>query len=130
MEFGFPLINEFLPNPEGSDDGEFIEVFNLNDFSIDLSGFYIDDEDGGSKPFQISDEIISTQKETISIQDKTISTQEKTIDDLEHTIKEKDAEIKRIKAEKPKFTKEQAQKLIKDKLKEVTDHINKLMGKV
>jgi len=59
-----------------------------------------------------------------------VITQEKTISELEATIKEKDAEIKRIKAEKPKFTKEQAKKLIDSKMIEVLNHIDKLMGKV
>ena len=54
----------------------------------------------------------------------------KLISELEHTIKEKDAEIKRIKAEKPKFSKEQAESLIKLRLKEVTDHIRKKFGEV
>lgn len=51
-------------------------------------------------------------------------------DKLKDTIKKKDAEIKRIKAEKPKFTKEQAQSLIKEKMSEILEHIDKLMGKV
>jgi competence ComEA-like helix-hairpin-helix protein len=53
-----PLINEFLPNPEGSDDGEFIELFNPNGFGINLNGLHIDDKEGGSRVYQISDGVI------------------------------------------------------------------------
>jgi len=50
----FNLINEFIPNPKGDDKAEFIELFNFNDASINLSGYFLDDEEGGSKPYQIS----------------------------------------------------------------------------
>lgn len=46
-------INEFLPSPEGSDDNEWIEIHNSNNFSVNLSGWRLDDEDGGSKIFTI-----------------------------------------------------------------------------
>ena len=59
-----------------------------------------------------------------------IKIHEKDRDDFQRIIKEKDAEIKRIKAEKPKFSKEQAESLIKLRLKEVTDHIRKKFGEV
>ena len=58
------------------------------------------------------------------------TTQEDTITELEAKIKKKTAEIKRIKAEKPKFTKKDAQTLIKASNKQFLDHIDKLMGKV
>lgn len=50
-------INEFLPNPIGKDagdeenSGEWIEIYNNSDQVIDISGWQLDDEDGGSKPF-------------------------------------------------------------------------------
>jgi len=48
------IINEFLPNPEGSDSGnEWIEIKNLSSEDLILTGLYIDDEDGGSKPFSL-----------------------------------------------------------------------------
>ncbi len=48
------IISEFLPNPEGSDDSEWIELFNQSDKELDLNGFMIDDQEGGSKPYQFS----------------------------------------------------------------------------
>jgi hypothetical protein len=54
----FNLINEFQPNPEGSDEAEFIELYNPEQTAIDLSGFYLDDQEGGSKPYQIPKGII------------------------------------------------------------------------
>ncbi len=49
------LITEFLPNPEGSDESEWIEIFNANDKEIDLSGWFLDDAEGGSKPYKIKE---------------------------------------------------------------------------
>ncbi|MBI4022006.1 MAG: lamin tail domain-containing protein [Candidatus Andersenbacteria bacterium] len=50
------VINEFLPNPVGSDStGEFIEIKNTGSDSVDVSGWRLDDEDGGSTPFTIPD---------------------------------------------------------------------------
>ena len=58
------------------------------------------------------------------------TTQEDTITELEAKIKKKTAEIKRIKAEKPKFTKKDAQTLIKASNKQFLDYIDVKMGKV
>lgn len=43
------IINEFLPDPEGNDssimpEGEFIELYNKEDYDIDLEGFYFKDQ--------------------------------------------------------------------------------------
>lgn len=47
-------ISEFLPNPEGDDgEGEWIEIFNSARQSVDLSGWTLDDGEGGSKPYSI-----------------------------------------------------------------------------
>ncbi len=41
------LINEILPNPTGADElDEWIEIYNLNDFEVDLSGWKIQDSIG------------------------------------------------------------------------------------
>ncbi len=52
------IISEFLPNPEGSDDNEWIELHNSSDKEIDLLGWQLDDEDGGSKPFIFKESFI------------------------------------------------------------------------
>lgn len=45
-------INEFLPSPAGKDaEEEWIELYNDSDQIVDVSGWQLDDEDGGSKPF-------------------------------------------------------------------------------
>jgi len=45
-------INEFIPNPEGDDqENEWIEVYNDSDSIVDISGWQLDDEEEGSKPF-------------------------------------------------------------------------------
>jgi len=52
------IISEFLPNPEGSDDNEWIELYNNFNEKIDLIGWQLDDEDGGSKPFVFKESFI------------------------------------------------------------------------
>lgn len=52
------VINEFLPNPEGSDvDGEWIEIKNQSKDIINLLGWKLDDMEGGSKPYKFIDDI-------------------------------------------------------------------------
>lgn len=51
------FINEFLPNPKGSDtEQEFIEIKNADSRSINLFGWKLDDEDGGSSPYRFTDQ--------------------------------------------------------------------------
>jgi len=46
------IINEFMANPSGKDDEEeWIEIYNDSDSVTDISGWQLDDIDGGSKPF-------------------------------------------------------------------------------
>ena len=45
------LITEVLPNPVGSDDAEWVELYNASVKNIDLLGWQLDDEEGGSKPY-------------------------------------------------------------------------------
>lgn len=48
------VVNELLPNPIGSDtENEFIELLNVGSTSINLTGWKLDDEDGGSTPYTI-----------------------------------------------------------------------------
>ena len=49
-------INEFLPDPNGSDtDNEFIEVKNTGGSAVGLAGWQLDDADGGSTPYTVPD---------------------------------------------------------------------------
>ncbi len=45
------LISEFLPDPEGSDEGEWVELYNASAKNINLSAWQLDDDEGGSKPY-------------------------------------------------------------------------------
>lgn len=46
------VINEFIPNPEGSDSkNEWIELYNQGNNSVDLSNWFLDDAEHGSKPY-------------------------------------------------------------------------------
>lgn len=52
------LLNEVLSSSNGSDEtGEWIEVFNSNNFEVDLSGWKIKDTAGTSKTFEISKKV-------------------------------------------------------------------------
>lgn len=46
------FISEFIPNPAGSDEQEFIEIFSQETAPVDLGGFKLDDEAGGSWPYK------------------------------------------------------------------------------
>jgi len=46
-------ISEFLADPAGVDDGEWVELFNEGDVDVDLFGWSLDDAEGGSKPYKI-----------------------------------------------------------------------------
>lgn len=47
-------INEFLPDPAGSDSAEWVEIFNGTGVTLSLGGFKLDDGLGGSKPYVFS----------------------------------------------------------------------------
>lgn len=48
------FISEILPDPKGKDDErEFIEIFNNFSKEIDLSGWFLDDDEGQSRPYKI-----------------------------------------------------------------------------
>jgi len=50
------IVNEALPDPAGNDgENEFTEIKNTSGQAIDLSGFYIDDAEGGSSAYKIPD---------------------------------------------------------------------------
>lgn len=54
--FAVVTINEFLANPSGpsSEDTEWIELYNSDSTSIDISNWKLDDEEGGSSPYSIA----------------------------------------------------------------------------
>lgn len=48
------IINEMMPNPEGADETEeWVELYNQNNFEVDLSGWTIEDINGSAKTFVI-----------------------------------------------------------------------------
>ena len=47
------IISEFMPNPEGDDsENEWVELYNAGDKTIDISNWFLDNREGGVKPFQ------------------------------------------------------------------------------
>ncbi len=61
---GVVVLNEILPRPKTIDfDGngetnaedEYIELYNAGDAAIDVSGWWLDDQDGGTQPWSIPD---------------------------------------------------------------------------
>lgn len=55
-------ISEFLPNPQGDETGEWIEIYNNENTKINLINWIIDDEEGGSKPYKISRDLFIEAK--------------------------------------------------------------------
>lgn len=56
-------VNEFMPDPIGSDDAEWIELYNSGDQAVNLNGWALDDDpNGGSSPYKIKDNIIIQAK--------------------------------------------------------------------
>lgn len=53
FETPFIIINEIIPNPEGSDDAEWVELWNAGTTEIDLTDWKLDDDEGGSRPYKI-----------------------------------------------------------------------------
>ncbi len=52
------IISEFLPDPIGSDSGEFIEIYNQSTTTINLLNWQLDDSQGGSLPYKVNEEKI------------------------------------------------------------------------
>ncbi|MBT4385020.1 lamin tail domain-containing protein [Candidatus Peregrinibacteria bacterium] len=70
----FPLFSEAMPNPEGADTSEeWIELFNPHQEAINLAGLYLDDKEGGSTPYQLSETINAESYLVISIEDSNIT---------------------------------------------------------
>lgn len=61
------IINEIFPNPEGSENGEFVELFNTGEVPVALGGWQLDDEEGGSKPYIFGDDIVIEPEEYLVI---------------------------------------------------------------
>jgi hypothetical protein len=58
------VINELLPSPQGADaENEYIEIFNQNDFSLDISGYSFQDTEGQTKIFTFPTQTIIEMKE-------------------------------------------------------------------
>lgn len=54
---GEVIINEFLPNPEGSDiEGEWIEIKNKGEIKINLIDWKLDDNIDGSRPYKFAED--------------------------------------------------------------------------
>ncbi len=55
-------LSEFLPDPEGNDEGnEWIEIRNTSDHTVQLTGWQLDDAEGGSKPFTFTTQTIGPE---------------------------------------------------------------------
>ena len=51
------VINEILPSPEGADDqNEWIELYNTNNFEIDLSGWIVKDKSGATIKYSLPED--------------------------------------------------------------------------
>lgn len=63
------LISEFMPAPAGADqDNEWIELYNDSNQMVDLSGWQVDDAEGGSKPFALPKNTLLTGHQYLVLQ--------------------------------------------------------------
>ena len=76
------FITEIFPNPEGSDDAEYIKLYNPNNFDVILDNWTIDDQDGGSKPHTIQDRAIKSRDYLILGKEETKLTLNNTFDEV------------------------------------------------
>ncbi|MFH0854856.1 MAG: lamin tail domain-containing protein [bacterium] len=51
-------IAEIMPNPEGNDNGEWIKLYNNEDYAVNLGGWVLDDEEGGSDSYYIPSDVV------------------------------------------------------------------------
>ncbi|MCX6799792.1 MAG: lamin tail domain-containing protein [Candidatus Falkowbacteria bacterium] len=51
------IISEIMPNPQGADEKEWLELFNTGKDKVNLAGWSIDNKAGGSKPYEIEDDL-------------------------------------------------------------------------
>lgn len=58
IDYNSLIISEFLPDPIGSDTGEFIEIYNQSTSTINLLNWQLDDQVGGSSPYKIIEPVI------------------------------------------------------------------------
>ncbi|MDZ4221862.1 MAG: lamin tail domain-containing protein, partial [Patescibacteria group bacterium] len=75
-------ITEIFPNPAGVDDGEWIELYNPNEFAVDLDAWIIDDEDGGSRPHTVLERVIAARSYLVLGKEETNITLNNTSDEV------------------------------------------------
>jgi PKD repeat protein len=59
------IINEFIPNPAGADESEWIELKNIAAYEINLADWQIDDAKDGSRPYAIPEGTIIKPNELL-----------------------------------------------------------------
>lgn len=61
--FGDVIISSIMPNPEGDDSAEWIKLYNNENYPVSLSGWTLDDIEGGSHAFQIPEDVVIMAKD-------------------------------------------------------------------
>lgn len=70
----WPEFSEVLPNPEGADSSEeWIELYNPYNETLTLTGLQIDDEEGGSSPYELQGTMPAKSYLLISVEDSDIT---------------------------------------------------------
>ncbi|MBL7058499.1 lamin tail domain-containing protein [Patescibacteria group bacterium] len=63
IQKGDIIITEIMPNPDGSDEEEWVEIYNNSSSDININNWVIDDKEGGSKPYEFKQDIIVKTKD-------------------------------------------------------------------
>lgn len=70
----WPIFSEALPNPEGSDStNEWIELYNPYGEELALAGLSLDDGEGGSSPYKLSETLAAESYLLISVTESKIT---------------------------------------------------------
>lgn len=91
------LINEFLPDPAGADgEGEWVELYNDSDKTIDLSGWHLDDEEGATPPFKLPENTQLSPKSYLLFQGPPLNLSLKNSEDVVRLLDPSKKESERI----------------------------------
>lgn len=93
----YELINEFMPSPHGKDnENEWVELYNSSSQAIDLSGWYLDDEEGASRPYKFPDQTIISPGTYLVFKAGELKLSLKNTSDVLRLLSPDKAEIERI----------------------------------
>ncbi len=91
------LINEVMPDPQGADgESEWVELYNSTTEPIDLSFWYVDDEEGASSAYQIPEGTIVDVGEYLIFENPVLNLSLKNSEDVIRLLNPNQDEVQRV----------------------------------